>query len=183
MTPDIHLPRLTLVIGGAKSGKTALAERLVRGTGLARTVIVTAEIWDDEMRAKIDDHRRARGDGWTLIEAPQDLADAVRRVPPGGAVLIDCVTLWLTNRMLAEADLAAETLALLDALTEAPGPVVVVTNEVGLSIVPENALARRFRDEQGRINQRLAQASGLALGVMAGLPFVLKGALPEGFAP
>ena len=98
-------------------------------------------------------------------------------------MLIDCITLWLTNRLLADADLAAETDALAAALAATPGPVVVVTNEVGLSIVPENALARRFRDEQGRINQRLARQADLVLGVMAGLPFALKGALPNGVGP
>jgi adenosylcobinamide kinase / adenosylcobinamide-phosphate guanylyltransferase len=183
VTAEYQLPRLTLVIGGARSGKTALAERLVRGTGRPRTVIVTAEIWDDEMRARIEAHRAARGAGWQVIEAPQDLPARIAGVEPGGAVLVDCITLWLTNRMLAKADLAAETEALTEALARVPGPVVVVTNEVGLSIVPENALARRFRDEQGRINQCLAPQADLVLGVMAGLPFVLKGALPDGFAP
>lgn len=183
MTPDFQLPRLTLVIGGARSGKTALAERLVRGTGLPSTVIVTAEIWDAEMQARVDAHRAARGHGWDLIEAPQDLPARIAGLTPGGAVLVDCITLWLTNRMLAEADLAAETLALVDALSAAPGPLVVVTNEVGLSIVPENALARRFRDEQGRVNQQIAKAADLVLGVMAGLPFALKGRLPEGLVP
>ena len=181
VTADFELPRLTLVIGGARSGKTALAERLVRGTGLRLSVIVTAENWDAEMQARIDAHRLTRGVGWHLTEAPQDLPDAVMRLKPGGAVLIDCITLWLSNRMLAEADLDREGKALRNALLHAPGPIVVVTNEVGLSIVPENALARRFRDEQGRVNQHIARQADLELGVMAGLPFVLKGALPAGF--
>ena len=182
LTAHFQLPRLTLVIGGARSGKTALAERLVRGSGLPLTALVTAELWDDEMRARAQAHRLARGAGWQLIEAPQDLPEAISKPVPGGAVLIDCITLWLSNRMLAEADLPLEMEALLGALLRAPGPLVVVTNEVGLSIVPENALARRFRDEQGRINQHLAQQADLVLGVMAGLPFVLKGALPAGFS-
>ena len=182
LTPPVQLPKLSLVIGGARSGKTALAENLLRGTGLGLSIIVTAEIWDEEMRTRVDAHRKARGAGWLVIEAPHDLPAAMDRLPPGGAVLIDCITLWLTNRMLAEADLAAETSALLSALHLAPGPIVVVTNEVGLSIVPENALARRFRDEQGRVNQRLAAQADLVVGVMAGLPFTLKGALPPGFA-
>lgn len=177
------LPRLSLVIGGARSGKTALAERMVLASGLPRQVIVTARIWDDEMAARVAAHRLARGDGWSVVEAPDDLPAALRAAPPGHAVLIDCITLWLTNRMLADHDLAADLADLCAALSDAPGPVVVVTNEVGLSIVPENALARRFRDEQGRANQTIAAASDLVLGVMAGLPFVLKGALPAGFGP
>jgi len=182
LTADLSLPRLTLVIGGARSGKTALAERLVRGTGLPLAALVTAELWDDEMRARAQAHRLARGPGWRLIEAPQDLPEAIGKLVPGGAVLIDCITLWLSNRMLADADLSLEREALLRALLHAPGPLVVVTNEVGLSIVPENALARRFRDEQGRVNQHLARQADLVLGVMAGLPFVLKGASPAGIS-
>lgn len=135
------------------------------------------------MQARVDAHRLARGPGWQVVEAPQDLASALGRLNPGGAVLIDCITLWLSNRMLAEADLAVEVEALVAALANAPGPVVVVTNEVGLSIVPQNALARRFRDAQGRVNQRLARQADLVLGVMAGLPFLLKGTFPSGFAP
>ncbi len=169
------------MIGGARSGKSALAERLVAGTGRRPTVIVTAEVRDQEMAARVAAHRLARGADWSVIEAPQDLPGALARPAPG-AVLVDCITLWLTNRMLAEADLAGETAALLAALTASPAPVVVVTNEVGLSIVPENALARRFRDAQGRVNQQIAARADLVIGVMAGLPFALKGRLPPGVA-
>lgn len=182
MSQPFTLPRLSLVIGGARSGKTALAERMVTGTGLPRRVIVTAQVWDDEMAARVAAHRQARGEGWTLVEAPEDLPDAIRAAPAGQAVLVDCITLWLTNRLLAEQDLKADLADLVAALSAARGPVVVVTNEVGLSIVPENALARRFRDEQGRANQAIAAAADLVMGVMAGLPFVLKGALPQGLA-
>lgn len=168
------------MIGGAKSGKTALAERLVAGTGLAKTVVVTAEVLDDEMAARVSAHRVARGAGWQVIEAPQALPSALATVPEG-VLLVDCITLWLANRMLAGADLAAESAALLAALAEASGPMVVVTNEIGHSVVPENALARQFRDAQGTINQQLASAADMVVGVMAGLPFTLKGALPSGF--
>jgi adenosylcobinamide kinase/adenosylcobinamide-phosphate guanylyltransferase len=174
---------VTLVIGGARSGKSALAERLVVASARPRQVIVTAQAWDAEMVARIEAHRQARSPGWQVVEAPHDLPAALAAVPPGTTVLVDCITLWLTNRMLAEADLTAETAALLAALAAAPGPVVLVTNEVGLSIVPENALARRFRDDQGRINQRLAAAADCVIGVMAGLPFALKGPLPAELAP
>lgn len=173
------LPPLTVVLGGARSGKSRLAERLITATDCPRIYIATAEGWDDEMRARITQHRADRGPEWDTWDAPHDLAAALTRVPSGAVVLLDCATLWLTNRMLAEADLVAEYAALLEALAACASPVVVVTNEVGLSIVPENALARRFRDEQGRLNQHLAAQAGLVVAVMAGLPLVLKGALPK----
>lgn len=174
------LAPLSLVIGGARSGKSALAERLVIGSGLRRIYLATAEAWDDEMRARIAAHRDRRAD-WHTIEAPRDVAGALAQAGPGDAVLLDCATLWLTNVMLSGADVAAEEAALCAALAACQAPVVVVTNEVGLSIVPENALARAFRDAQGRLNQRLAAQAGLAVAVWAGLPLLLKGALPPGF--
>jgi adenosylcobinamide kinase/adenosylcobinamide-phosphate guanylyltransferase len=173
----LSLPPLTLVIGGAASGKSALAEGLVTRTGLARTYIATAQAWDDEMRARIAAHRDRR-EGWTTVEAPRDVAGALAGVAAGSVVLVDCATLWLTNVMLGDGDLAAEEAALLAALRACAVPVVVVTNEVGLSVVPDNALARAFRDAQGRLNQRLAAEAGLAVAVWAGLPLVLKGTSP-----
>ncbi len=175
------LPGLSLVIGGARSGKSRLAERLVVGCGLPRRYIATAEAWDDEMRARIAAHRLDRGADWVTVEAPRDVVGVLRQVPAGEVVLLDCATLWLTNVLLAEADVAAECAALLAALATCAAPVVVVSNEVGWGIVPENALARAFRDHQGLLNQRIAAQSGLVLGVMAGLPIVLKGALPNDF--
>lgn len=171
------LPSLSIVIGGARSGKSRFAEGLVVASGRPRVYLATAEAWDDEMRARIAAHRAGR-EGWQTVEAPQDLAGALAAVPVGAAVLLDCATLWLTNRMLAGADLAAEGRALLAALADCPAPVVVVSNEVGLSIVPENAMARAFRDAQGVLNQSLAAQAGLAVAVIAGLPLVLKGRLP-----
>lgn len=177
MTAASAPPRLSVILGGARSGKSRFAETLLGGWGRPRLYIATAEAWDDEMRARIDQHRADRGEGWRTLEAPHDPGAALRAAHPGEAVLLDCATLWLTNRMLAGADLAAEAEALLAALAACPAPVVVVSNEVGWSIVPENALARRFRDEQGRLNQRLAAAADLAVAVIAGLPVVLKGRL------
>ena len=178
--PKLFLfPPLTLVIGGAASGKSALAERLVVATGRPRRYVATAEAWDDEMAARIAAHR-ARRDGWTTVEAPHDLAGALAGAAAGEAVLVDCATLWLTNRMLAGADPAAEAAALAAALAACAAPVVVVTNEVGQGIVPDNALARAFRDAQGRLNQRLAAAAGRVVLVTAGLPLALKGGLPGG---
>lgn len=180
---EISLPALSVVIGGARSGKSALAERLVLGSGRAPVYLATAEAWDDEMAARIGAHRAARqGAGWRTVEAPRDLAAVLAGAAPGEAVLLDCATLWLTNVMLGGADLAAVEAELSAALAACPAPVVVVTNEVGLSIVPENALARAFRDAQGRLNQRLAAEAGLVVAVWAGLPLVLKGALPGGVA-
>lgn len=171
------LPPLALVTGGARSGKSALAERLVRLGAAPHSYIATAEAWDDEMRDRITRHRQDRGTGWVTVEAPLDLPAALAEAR--GSVLIDCATLWLTNHMLAGNDPEAETARLLAALAAAPVPVVIVSNEVGWGIVPENALARRFRDAQGRLNQRLAAMADLAVLVVAGLPMVLKGTLPE----
>jgi adenosylcobinamide kinase / adenosylcobinamide-phosphate guanylyltransferase len=176
-TGENLLPDLTLVIGGARSGKSSFAEGLVLGSGRAPVYLATAQGWDDEMRARISEHRDRRH-GWRTIEETRDIAAALAQVTPGDAVLMDCATLWLTNIMLAGDDLAAAETALMAALAACPAPVVVVTNEVGLSIVPDNALARAFRDAQGRLNQRLAARAGLAVAVWAGLPLVLKGRLP-----
>lgn len=169
--------RFALVLGGARSGKSALAERLVRGAGGAAVYIATAQAWDDEMAARIAQHRTDRGEGWQTVEAPLDLPAALTEAAqPGRAVLIDCLTLWLSNLMLGGHDIAAATDALEGAVRAAPCPVAMVANEVGLGIVPDNALARRFRDAQGRLNQRMAAAADLVLFCAAGLPLVMKGA-------
>lgn len=169
-------PKFSLIVGGARSGKSRLAERLAAASGMPRSYIATAEVWDYEMRARIDRHIADRGNGWTTFEAPRDVAGALARAQ--GVVLIDCATLWLTNVMLGDGDVQAETATLIAAIAAHPGPVIVVSNEVGWGIVPDNALAREFRDEQGRLNQRLAEVADLVAGVMAGLPMVLKGQLP-----
>lgn len=173
-----NLGTLTLVIGGARSGKSRFAEGLIAATSRAKHYIATAEAWDDEMRARIAQHRTDRGDDWTTVDAPRDLCTALAAVPQDAALLIDCATLWLTNHMLADSDLDAETTSLLRALSACPAPVVIVTNDVGGGIVPDNALARRFRDAQGRLNQQLAAQANLVVTVIAGLPLVLKGQLP-----
>jgi adenosylcobinamide kinase/adenosylcobinamide-phosphate guanylyltransferase len=172
------LPRLSFVIGGARSGKSGLAERLATGSTRPRRYIATAEAWDDEMRARIARHRADRGAGWETVEAPLDLCAALAGAGPDQVVLVDCATLWLTNHLLADHDLEAETASLLAALAACPAPVIMVSNEVGWGIVPDNALARTFRDAQGRLNQRLAAQADLVVGVMAGLPMVLKGRMP-----
>jgi adenosylcobinamide kinase / adenosylcobinamide-phosphate guanylyltransferase len=168
------------VVGGARSGKSGLAERLACATGRPRRYVATAEAWDDEMRTRIAQHRHDRGTGWTTVEAPRDLCGALATANPSDVVLVDCATLWLTNHLLAGHDTEEESRQLLRALSSCPVPVIIVSNEVGWGIVPDNALARRFRDAQGRLNQQLAAQAGLVIGVMAGLPMVLKGSLPAG---
>lgn len=175
----MSLPGLTLVIGGAASGKSAQAEALVRDHGGQRVYVATAQAFDDEMRAKIAAHQEMRaGDGWRTVEAPFDVVGALDGLGSGDVVLLDCATFWLTNLLLSERDWQEEAAALIAALKACPAPVVVVSNETGQGIVPENALARAFREAQGRLNQRLAAEAGLVVAVMAGVPLVLKGVTP-----
>ncbi|MBD3765163.1 MAG: bifunctional adenosylcobinamide kinase/adenosylcobinamide-phosphate guanylyltransferase [Rhodobacterales bacterium] len=175
-------PHASVITGGARSGKSALAERLAIAAARPRIYLATAEAGDAEMADRIARHRQDRGPDWTTQEVPHALPAALAGLPPGAVALVDCATLWLTNRMLAGADLTVEAAALGDAIAACPCPVIVVTNEVGWGIVPDNALARAFRDAQGRLNQRLAARADLAVAVIAGLPLVLKGALPPGVA-
>lgn len=165
---------LTFLLGGARSGKSAHAERLVTGFPAPWTYIATAQTYDDEMNERIALHRARRGEGWKTIEVPHDLAGALEAVPAGEPVLVDCLTLWLTNRMLAEADLETEGERLEEVLSAPRGPWFVVSNEVGLGIVPDNALARRFRDAAGRLNQRIAARADSVLFMVAGLPMQVK---------
>ncbi|MER9477403.1 bifunctional adenosylcobinamide kinase/adenosylcobinamide-phosphate guanylyltransferase, partial [Mesorhizobium sp. M0520] len=130
--------------------------------------------YDDEMRQRIALHRSRRGAGWTTIDAPLDLAGAIGALPDGQPVLIDCLTLWLTNHMLADHDVEAECRRLADVLSRPRGPWFVVSNEVGQGIVPDNALARRFRDAAGRLNQDVAAVAGTVLLMVAGLPLKVK---------
>ncbi|WP_296762675.1 bifunctional adenosylcobinamide kinase/adenosylcobinamide-phosphate guanylyltransferase [Sediminimonas sp.] len=170
---------LTLVLGGASSGKTAWAEAMVKSFYLPMTYIATAQALDSEMADRIAAHKAARGPGWEVIEAPLDVAGALRDMPAGRAVLLDCATMWLSNRMAAGGDIADAQAELLAALAACPARVVVVSNELGLSVVPDNALARRFRDAQGRLNQQIAAHAARVVAIMAGLPLALKGALPD----
>ena len=168
----------TLVIGGARSGKSRHAEALARGTGLARVYLATATAFDAEMSERIARHRGARAaDGWRTVEAPLDLAGALAcEAAPHRIVLVDCLTLWLSNVMLGGRDADAASDALLQTMAALAGPAVLVSNEVGWGIVPENRLARDFRDAQGRLNQRMAEICGRVVLVAAGLPLVLKDA-------
>jgi adenosyl cobinamide kinase/adenosyl cobinamide phosphate guanylyltransferase len=162
---------LTLVLGGARSGKSRQAEAVVTALPAPWVYVATAEARDEEMGARIATHRARRGAGWTTIEAPLDVAGALATPHP---VLVDCLTLWLTNLMLGGHDLEAARAALDAALGLRNMPTVLVANEVGLGIVPENALARAFRDEAGRLNQHLAAQADAVLFMVAGLPMRVK---------
>lgn len=172
------IPELTLVLGGASSGKSAVAEGLAKRSGRGLIYLATAEIHDNEMRAKVYKHKEMRGAGWKTVEAPLDLGPALNRAPGDHVVLLDCITMWLSNHLLAESDLETAEANLMTALMTSAAPVIVVSNEVGLSVVPDNALARKFRDAQGKLNQKLAAKAGLVVNVAAGLPQVLKGTMP-----
>lgn len=164
-----------LILGGARSGKSALAEQRAHEAGLAVHYIATAQAADDEMVERIAAHRAYRPTTWDTAEAPNELpATLTTRAAAGRLVIVDCLTLWLSNRLAAEADLAAERAALLEALRESPGEVILVANEVGLGIVPDNAMARRFRDAAGRLNQAVAGCCERVTFVAAGLPLTLK---------
>ncbi|RMF38762.1 MAG: bifunctional adenosylcobinamide kinase/adenosylcobinamide-phosphate guanylyltransferase [Alphaproteobacteria bacterium] len=167
-----------LVLGGARSGKSDLAEALLQAMAPPRLYIATAEPRDAEMAARIARHRARRGAGWQTVEAPRDIAGALRAADPARPVLVDCLTLWLSNLMEAGADPDAGFDELAAVLATRPGPAVLVSNEVGLGLVPETALGRAFRDAQGRLNQRAAAHADLVVFVAAGLPLVLKGRLP-----
>lgn len=172
-------PCLSLVLGGARSGKSAFAERLITSANRPRTYIATSQPFDEEMETKIANHRESRGPDWHTIEAALHLKPALVGVAPNSVVLIDCLTLWLSNQMHGDADIDAEIENLLLVLNTAPFPVVCVSNEVGMGLVPETKLGRRFRDFQGKLNQRIAEQANLVIFVAAGLPLVLKGDLPE----
>ncbi|RWD46800.1 MAG: bifunctional adenosylcobinamide kinase/adenosylcobinamide-phosphate guanylyltransferase, partial [Mesorhizobium sp.] len=158
----------------ARSGKSAHAEKLATACPAPWAYIATAQAYDDEMRERIALHRSRRGEGWTTIDAPLDLVGAMEALPDGRPVLIDCLTLWLTNHMLAEHDVEAECQGLADVLSRPRGPWFVVSNEVGQGIVPDNALARRFRDAAGRLNQQVAAVSDTVLLMVVGLPLKVK---------
>lgn len=165
---------LTLVLGGARSGKSRYAETLISAKQSPWRYIATAQAFDDEMTERIAAHRARRDERWQTVDAPLALVDTLAASPKGQPVLVDCLTLWLSNRMLAEADLESEMRKLTDVLARPAGHWVLVSNEVGSGIVPENALARRFRDEAGRLNQKIAALADEVVLVVAGLPVKVK---------
>jgi adenosylcobinamide kinase / adenosylcobinamide-phosphate guanylyltransferase len=166
--------RLTLVLGGARSGKSRYAETIITALPPPWIYVATAQGLDAEMAARIGAHRARRGAGWSTLEAPRDLV-AILTAPGHAPILVDCLTLWLSNLMMADAQIDAEFGRLVQALQNATAPVVLVANEVGSGIVPDNALARRFRDLQGSLNQRIAAQADNVVLVVAGLPLYVKG--------
>ena len=168
-------PRSLLVLGGARSGKSAYAQKLAEASARAPWLIATAEAGDDEMTARIARHAAGRGPRWRLAEEPLALAGALQATcAENRVVVVDCVTFWLSNLILAGRNAEAEIARLTAALPGLGGPAIFVSNEVGLGVVPDNALARDFRDAQGRANQALAEACAAVVHVTAGLPRLLK---------
>lgn len=169
---------LTLVLGGARSGKSGYAQRqaeqAAEAAGRPPVFIATAEAFDDEMRDRIARHQAERGQGWRQVEAPLDLAEAVRALSAEDVAVVDCLTLWLSNQMLGEHDLAAAFDDLAQALAACSATLWVVSNEVGWSLVPDNPLGRRFRDEAGRLNQRIAAVADAACLIVAGMRLPLE---------
>lgn len=168
----------TLVLGGARSGKTAYAQAQAHtqalSGGLAPRMIVTAQAFDDEMTRRIDRHRADRGEAWTTVEAPLELVSAIRDLSSPDVAVVDCLTLWLSNLMAADRDIEAARAELVEAVASCPAHLWLVSNEVGWGIVPDNALARRFRDEAGFLHQALAGAADEVVLIVAGLPLSLK---------
>ena len=165
-----------LILGGARSGKSALAERRAADSGLAVTCIATGEAGDGEMAARIAHHKERRPAHWALVEEPLHLAAALREhAAPDRLLLVDCLTLWLSNLMFAKRDIGAETQQLLAALKNRRASIVLVSNEVGLGIVPDNKMARDFRDHAGRLHQAIGAIATDVIFVAAGLPLALKG--------
>jgi adenosylcobinamide kinase / adenosylcobinamide-phosphate guanylyltransferase len=180
MPRPAELPPVTLVLGGARSGKSHHAEALVEAAADGGTYCATYDASgtadDAEMMARIAMHQARRGTFWRTIEEPRALAPAIlREAMPDRPLLIDCLTLWLANLLLADRRVEDETEMLCAALRRAAGPVVLVANEVGLGLVPETPLGRRFRDDAGRLNQEVAAFADRVVFVAAGLPLVLKG--------
>jgi adenosylcobinamide kinase / adenosylcobinamide-phosphate guanylyltransferase len=167
--------RSLLVLGGARSGKSAYAQSLAESYGSERLYLATAAAGDEEMAARIARHQADRGQGWTTLEEPLEIAWALlTHAQPSRVVLVDCLTLWLSNLMLAGRDPGPPVAALADAIGELAGPVVLVSNEVGMGLVPDNKLGREFRDWQGRANREIGAACDAVIFVAAGLPLQLK---------
>lgn len=172
------LPKLTFVLGGAASGKSAWAENLILSSELSPVYVATGQAFDDETKVKINLHKSRRGPEWTLFEATGSLTSTLQQMRLGQSILLDCATMWLTNRMLADGPMDTAPGDFLEELSACKVPMIVVSNEVGQGIVPDNAMAREFREAQGRLNIETAAKADLVVQVVAGLPNILKGTLP-----
>ena len=167
--------KTTLVLGGARSGKSVYAEKLLEESGKPMVYIATGEARDDEMIERIFQHQARRGAEWTTIEAPLDVCGALLEAGSGKIILLDCITLWVANMMAVELNIEAEVHKFCDLLAVSDSDVVIVSNEVGLGIVPDNTLARKFRDEAGRANQMIANACDRVVFIAAGQALLMKG--------
>ncbi len=166
---------ITLILGGARSGKSRFAEKLVVESGKPRAYLATSQAFDPEMQARIEQHQTDRGQGWSTWEEPIDVVKTLQEISnKDNIILLDCLTLWITNLMMAERDITAEFKRLVDALPTLPGEIILVSNEVGQGIVPENAMARAFRDHAGRLHQDIAVAAQTVYFVTAGIAQKLK---------
>ena len=163
-----------LITGGARSGKSSFAEKRTLSYGTPVIYIATAQAFDEEMENRIQLHQQRRGDEWRTISEPLAIANILTSLDRQGACLVDCLTLWLSNLIFAEEDISKATSSLIEAIAARRDPVILVTNEVGGGIVPENALARRFRDEAGRLNQIVAEAVDEVYTCISGIPLKLK---------
>lgn len=168
------MKNLTLILGGASSGKSAYAERLALATGLAPVYLATGQAQDLEMSDKINRHQARRGPEWQLVETPLNPAHALQTLTSRHVVLLDCLTLWLSNLLETRHKIEIETEALLSAIQSCDAQIIAVSNEIGLGLVPSTPLGRAFRDAQGRLNQRFAEAAGTVTFIAAGLPLSLK---------
>lgn len=172
-------PRIMLITGGARAGKSRFAERLMKSRPARHAVVATGTAGDDEMAERIARHKAERDPTWEVIEQPISVRAAIRNAArPERIVLVDCLTLWISNLMAERREIEHEVQGLIGTLQNAAGPVIIVSNEVGLGIVPDNALARAFRDNLGRANQAVAAAADCAVFMAAGIPILLKGTLP-----
>ena len=169
-------PKIILVLGGARSGKSVFAEDLIAKSGLSKVYVATGQAFDREMSDRIDIHKGRRGTEWSTVEDPFDLAGVLEKnTAPDRAVLVDCLTLWVTNLMMEEKDVLQEGAALVSTLPSLSGLIVLVSSEVGMGLVPDNYMARAFRDHAGRLHQQIAAIADEVYFVAAGLPLKMKG--------
>jgi adenosylcobinamide kinase/adenosylcobinamide-phosphate guanylyltransferase len=175
-----NFPMVMLVTGGARAGKSRYAEALLRARPARHAVIATGIAGDEDMAARIARHKAERDPTWEVVEQPVSVRAAIRKAArPDRIVLVDCLTMWINNLMMEERDIDQEIAGLAGTLANAAGPVVLVSNEVGLGIVPDNALARDYRDHLGRTNQAVAAAADCVLFLVAGIPLIIKGEPPR----
>ena len=173
------MQKVTLILGGTRSGKSAYGEMLALKNFSSPIYIFTAQAWDDEMKSRIKTHKKRRdGKNWIDIEAPIELGTAIKNTATSNnCILVDCLTLWLTNILLAEQDIDDAINELLQTIKACPGEIILISSEVGLGIVPDNSMARLFRDLSGKLHQKLAMEAENVLLMVAGIPMVVKGKL------